>query len=402
MKRVQWWQKLTVLTLAMGLLLVGCGQTGGTSPTTSNKNTSSTNKDPYVIGFVAAATGLASSLGQPETQTAKMLEKQINDAGGINGHPLKIVIYDDESTEAKANLAAKKLIEQDKVLAFVGGTTSGSAQAMLKLAEDAKIPFIAMGAAVQLVEPVKPYTFKTPQTDRLVLQTSIDKAIKPNNWTKIAWLNVNDSYGDGGRVEWEKLVEPNGLTTVLNERFNTNDTDFSGQIVKIKNSNPDVILIYSRPPSAALINKAIRQAGITKPIIQSHGIANQTFIDTAGSSAEGVILAAGKLLIAGQLPDTDPQKKTLLDYAQKYKEFSGKSADTFGGHAWDGIMMIVNALKSGANTPEAIRNYLENNTKNFVGISGVFNMSAKDHMGLDANALAVLQIKNGKWAPYQK
>lgn len=401
-------RKFLLLTLCLLLvvgLLSGCApkraekpggdQGSGTPPAEE--------KEPYVIGIAFAETGGASSLGEPERLTADMIAKQINDAGGINGRELKFVAYDTQSDETQAVLAIKKLIEQDKVLAVVGGTTSGESMGMLNVAEENETPFVSVAAAITIVEPVKKWVFKTAQTDRLALGTIIEGYIKPNGFKNIAWASVNYAYGDSGRVEFEKLAPENGLTGVADERFGRDDTDMTTQLTKIKGTNPDALLVWSIPPSASIITKNYGDLDLSGrfPMIQSHGIGNMTYIEQSGTASNGVVFPAGKLLVADILPDSDPQKQTLVQYKADYEAFANKPASTFGGHGWDGIMMVVEALKNGAETREEIRDYLEGLT-NFVGISGVFNMSADDHMGLDPSAMAMIEIKDGKWTLYQK
>lgn len=385
--------------LLVAALVAGCAQ----KPAEPEKGEGAGEaKEPYVIGVAFAETGGASSLGAPEKLTADMLEKQINDAGGINGRPLNIEFIDTKSEETEAVLAIKNLIEEKKVLAVVGGTTSGESLGMLNVAEEQEVPFISVAAAVSIIEPVKKWVFKTPQTDRLALQTIIDYYIKPNNIKKVAWASVNYAFGDSGRAEFQKLAQENGLEIVADERFGRDDTDMTTQLTKIRGTNPDAVLVWSIPPSASIITKNWGDMQLSFPMIQSHGVANKTFIELAGPASEGVVFPAGKLLVADKLPDSDPQKQTLLQYKADYEAFTGKPVNTFGGHAWDGIMMVVEALKAGAETPAAIRDYLENNIKNFVGISGVFNMSPDDHMGLDTSAMVMVQIKEGDWAVYGK
>ncbi len=390
------YQLMALLMIAALVLLTGCG--GATSSTPKAADNS-----PYVIGFLSDVSGHSSSLGMPEQKTAQMLQKQFNDAGGINGHPVKIVMYDSKSDVDQAVLSAKQLIQQDKAIAIVGGTMSSAAMAISKLTENEKIPFIAMGAEEAITTPVRPYTFKAVQGDIAAVGNLFQNYIIPNNFKNIAVVSMNDQQGNGGRDKVKKFAAENGMKVVSEEILSALDTDFTAQLLKVRDSRPDVLIIWSRPPSASIVGKQARQLGLNMPILQSHGCANQAFIDQLGPVAsEGVILPSGKSLIPNLLPDSDPQKKALLDFANDYKAFTGEGADTFGGYAWDGIMMIANALKAGATTSEDIRNYLENNVKNFVGVSGIFNMSPQDHNGLKPDSMATLVIKSGKWTIYQK
>ncbi|HBY94302.1 MAG TPA: hypothetical protein DEP84_10135, partial [Chloroflexi bacterium] len=361
--------------------------------------------EPYKIGVIVAETGPASSLGVPEANTVKMLEEQINAKGGVTGpdgkqHPLKVIVYDTESDETKTVLATKRLIEEDQVPVIVGPTQSGTSMAIIDTVQQAEVPLISLAASVQIIEPVaeRKWVFKTPQTDRLVVDRLVEY-IQTQGWGKIAFMSVSTGYGDGGRAEFMQAAKAAGLAVVADERFGAQDTDMSAQLTKIQGSGADAILVWSIPPSAALVNKNAFELGMEIPILQSHGIGNQAFIDIATSeAAEGTVFPAGKLLVAEQLPDSDPQKAVLLQYKSDYEGQFGQTPSTFGGHAWDGIWMAVRAMEQAGPDRAGIRDQLEQ-IKDFVGITGVFNLSPSDHMGLTKDALALIRIENGEWVP---
>ncbi|MFQ6066921.1 MAG: ABC transporter substrate-binding protein [bacterium] len=119
-------------------------------------------KEPYKVGAIFAITGPAAWLGTPERNTAKMIEEQVNMGGGINGHPLEVIIEDTVGDATKTVTAAKKLITKDKVLAIVGPSRSGTTMAVIPIAEEAKVPLVSCAAAESIVVPVKPWVFKTP------------------------------------------------------------------------------------------------------------------------------------------------------------------------------------------------------------------------------------------------
>ena len=169
----------------------------------------------------------------------------------------------------------------------------------------------------------------------------------------------------------------------------------TSQLTKVKAASPDAVLVWAIPPAASVVTRNYRQLGIEAPLFHSHGIANKTFIDQVGKAADGVIFPIGKLLVAEQLPDSDPQKATLLKYAKDYEaKYGPRSA--FGGIAWDSANLLIQAISKVGQDPAQIRDELEA-TKNFVGISGVFNFTTQDHNGLDANSLIFVKIENGKW-----
>ncbi|MFN8483359.1 MAG: ABC transporter substrate-binding protein [Anaerolineae bacterium] len=360
--------------------------------------------DPYKIGVLAAITGPSSSLGVPERNTVQMLVDQINAKGGVKGpdgktHPLQAVIYDTKSDNTEALVAAKKLIDEDKVSVIVGPTLTGESLAIVDAVTKAEIPLVSMAAGIKIVEPVadRKWIFKTPQSDRLVLQAIADH-LKKNNLDKVAWMSVATAYGDGGKAEWDAIAQKAGLTTVANERFNETDTDMTAQLTKVKGADPKAILVWAIPPAAGVVSKNRNEMGIQAPIFQSHGVANQAFIDIATKpGAEGTDLFAGKLLVADQLPDNDPMKPILQQYMKDYQAKYNSPPSPFGGYAYDALAIITKAMETAGNDRAKLRDAIEN-TKGLVSVSGAFNMSAQDHNGLSpADAVTLIEIKDGKW-----
>jgi branched-chain amino acid transport system substrate-binding protein len=360
-------------------------------------------QDAYKIGAVFSITGPGSSLGIPERDTALMLEGTINAKGGIKGpdgkmHPLKIVIYDDASDETKAVLAAKKLIDEDKVTAIVGTTLSGTSLAILDTVQKAEVPLVSCAAAIKIVEPVaeRKWVFKTPQSDFLIVSALVDY-LKAKGLTKVGWLNVDYAFGQLGWIEFEKAAQKAGLTVVANEKFGQKDVDMTAQLTRVKAANPQAVVIWSIPPSASVATKNYADLGMTMPMFQSHGIGNKAFIQLAGPASNGVVFPAGKLLVVEQLPDADAQKGVLLAYAQEFEAKYGPR-NTFGGHAWDAVQIVAKALEKAGNDRAGVRTAIEG-TRNFVGITGVFDFSPTDHNGLDRRAATMIQISDGNWRP---
>jgi len=358
-------------------------------------------QDAYKVGAIFSITGPGSSLGIPERDTALMLEANINAKGGIKGpdgklHPLKMVIYDDASDETKAVLAAKKLIDEDKVTAIVGTTLSGTSLAILDTVQKAEVPLVSCAAAIKIVEPVaeRKWVFKTPQSDFLIVGVLVDY-LKSKGLTKVGWLNVDYAFGQLGWIEFEKAAQKAGLTIVANEKFGQKDVDMTAQLTRVKAANPQAVVIWSIPPSASVATKNFADLGLKMPLFQSHGVGNMTFIKLAGPASNGVTFPAGKLLVAEQLPDGDVQKPVLLAYAREFEAKYGPR-NTFGGHAWDAVQIVVKALEKAGTDRAGVRSAIEG-TRNFVGVTGVFDFSATDHNGLDRRAVTMIQIVDGQW-----
>ena len=357
--------------------------------------------EPIKIGSVLSVTGPAAFLGDPELKTLEMYVADINKKGGVLGRQLELVHYDDGSDAGKANSFAKRLIDDDKVDILVGGTTTGSTMSMVPLVEKAGVPFVSLAGAVVIIEPTKKFVFKTPHTDRMAAE-KVFEDMKKRGITKVALLSETSGFGQSGKKETEAVAGKYGITLVANETYGPKDTDMSPQLTKIKNT-PGVqgVFIFGLGQGPAIATKNYKQLGITLPLYHAHGVASQQFITLAGPAAEGVRLPAAALLVADKLADNDPQKPVVVAYSNTYKEKTKSEVSTFGGHAYDGLMLAVDAIKRAGTTDKAkVRDALEA-TKGYVGTGGIVNMSATDHMGLDLTAFRMLEIKNGDWTLVQ-
>ncbi len=354
--------------------------------------------DPIKVGSVLSVTGPAAFLGDPELKTLQMYVEDINKKGGVLGRPLELVHYDDGSDANKANGFAKRLIEDDKVDIFVGGTTTGSTMSMAPLVEKAGVPFISLAGAVVIVEPVKKFIFKTPHTDRMAAE-KVFEDMKKRGISKVALFSETSGFGQSGKKETEGVAGKYGITLVASETYGPKDTDMSPQLTKIKNTaGVQAVFIFGLGQGPAIATKNYKQLGITLPLYHAHGVASEEFIKLAGPSAEGVRLPAAALLVANKLAANDPQKPVAVAYTKAFTEKWKTDVSTFGGHAYDGLMMAVDAIKRAGGTDKAkVRDAIEA-TKGYIGTGGVVNMSPTDHMGLDLSSFRMLEIKNGDWS----
>ena len=353
--------------------------------------------EPIKIGSILSVTGPAAFLGDPELKTLQLYVEDINKKGGVLGRQLQLVHYDDGSDANKANGFAKRLIDDDKVDLIVGGTTTGSTMSTVPLVEKAGVPFISLAGAVVVVEPVKKWVFKTPHTDRMAAE-KVFEDMKKRGLTKVALLSETSGFGQSGKKETEAVAGKYGVTLVANETYGPKDTDMSPQLTKIKNTaGVQAVFVFGLGQGPAIVTKNYRQLGITLPLYQSHGVASDEFLKLAGPAAEGVRLPSPAQLIPEKLPAGDPQKPVVTAYDKAYKERYKQDVSTFGGYAYDGLMIAVDAIKRAGSTDKAkVRDAIEA-TKGFVGTSGTFNMSPTDHMGLDLSAFRMLEVKGGDW-----
>ena len=353
--------------------------------------------DPIKIGSVLSVTGPAAFLGDPELKTLQMYVEDINKKGGVLGRPLELVHYDDGSDAGKANGFTKRLIEDDKVDVLVGGTTTGATMSAAPLVEKAGIPFISLAGAVVIVEPVKKWLFKTPHTDRMAAE-KVFEDMKKRGISKVALLSETSGFGGSGKKESEGVAAKYGITLVANETYGPKDTDMSPQLTKIKGTpGVQAVFIFGLGQGPAIATKNFKQLSVNLPLYHAHGVASEEFIKLAGPAAEGIRLPAAALLVANKLNDKDPQKAVAQGYSKAFEARWKTDVSTFGGHAYDGLMLAVDAIKRANSTDKAkVRDALEA-TKGYVGTGGIVNMSATDHMGLDLSAFRMLEVKSGDW-----
>jgi branched-chain amino acid transport system substrate-binding protein len=360
-------------------------------------------KGTYKVGAVFSITGRTSFLGDPENKTALMLAEEINNAGGINGKKLELIVYDTEGDATKANLAVKKLISKDKVCVVIGPSLSGTTLAVLPVAEQNETPLISCAASYKIVhnaETGKPYkwVFKTPQTDTMAVE-AIYTQLKKRGLNKIAIMSVTSGFGASGRGELIKLAPKYGMTIIADEKYGPKDTDMTAQLTKIKGLAPQAIVNWSVGPTQVVVLRNVRDLGMTSiPFYQSHGFGSRKNIELAAGAAEGVFCPLGACNIAELLPNNHPQKKVTMKYHKDYMAKYNEPLSSFGGHAWDALYMVKKALSAVGDDKAKIRDYLENNIKGFVGQHGIFNYSPDDHNGLTKDAFNMVVVKDGDWS----
>lgn len=351
-----------------------------------------------LIGSTVSATGPASFLGEPEARTLKMLVDDINAKGGVQGEKIKLIAYDDGGDPNKARTFATRLIEDDEVVAVIGGTTTGTTMSIIPVVEEAGVPFISLAGAIEIIQPVRKHTFKTPHTDRMAC-AKIFEDMKGRGLTKIGLLSGSDSFGASMRKQCLDIVGDYGIAIVGDETFGPTDADMTPQLTNLRNKNGiQAILNLGMGSGPAIVTRNYAQLAVGLPLYQSHGVASDAFIDLAGAkAAEGVRLPGTSLLVAEQLAENDPQREVVQNYKKRYEGETGKPVSTFGGYAHDALYLIVDAInRAGKAEPEAIRDALESTT-GYMGTTGSFTMTPQDHLGLDLSAFRMLEIRDGGW-----
>ena len=353
------------------------------------------------VGVTLSATGPAASLGIPERNTFPLMPQT------IGGRKVQYIVLDDASDTTTAVKNTRKLITEDKVDVIVGSTITPNSLAMIDVVAEAETPMVSMSASSRIVEPVdakRRWVFKTPQNDQQMALVIVADMLKRGVKT-VGFIGFADAYGEGWWNEFNKIAETRGLKVVASERYNRADSSVTGQALKLMAAKPDAILIAGSGTPAALPQKTLKERGYAGKIYQTHGVANNDFLRVCGKDCEGTLLPAGPVLVAAQLPNDNPVKKSATAYIDAYEKVNGKgSVSTFGAHAWDTGVLLQAAIPVALKTAQpgtkefraALRNALEG-VKNASGAHGIFNMSPNDHLGLDQRAAVMVMIQNGKW-----
>lgn len=352
--------------------------------------------DPIRIGAFLSASGPAAFLGDPEKKVLELYVDKINAAGGINGRPLELIVYDDGGRADKALSFAKRLLSNDRVDVIVGGSTTATTMASVKLIDRAGVPFISLAGAVVIIDPVKKWVFKTAHTDRMAAE-KVMQDMKKRGLSRLALLSESSGFGKSGRTQTLLAAELMGIEIVADETYGPKDTDVTAQLTNIKgNADAEALLVFGFGQGPAIVTKNYRQLGMTTPLYQSHGVASRAFLDLTGDAAEGMRLPVTGVLIADQLP-AGPQRAVLESFIAEYSTKYGSEPSAFAGHAYDGLYLMVEAIKrAGTSDKASVRDALEA-TQGFVGITGEFNFSASDHMGLSLDAFHMVEVRDGAW-----
>lgn len=353
--------------------------------------------DPIKIGSFLSVTGPGAFLGDPEKKTLDMYVEKINAEGGVLGRKVELIAYDTTSDAKAALTFVKRLIEDDKVDALIGGTSTGETMAVVGEVEKAGIPFISLAGAQVIIDPVKKWVFKTPHTDRLAVD-KIFLDMKARGISKIGLLSGPGGFDKSCHDNVVALAPAHGIEVLIDETHGKGDTDITPQLTKIKNAAGIQAFLYcgfGAPTS--IVAKNYKQLGMTIPHYQTHGSASMQFIQGAEGAAEGVRLPAAAVLVVDQLPAGHPQKQVASAYKQAYEGRFKEPISTFGGHAYDALFLLVDAIKrAGSTDKEKVRDEIEK-TRNFVGADGIFTMTPTDHMGLGPESFVMVEVKDGNW-----
>ena len=335
-----------------------------------------------LIGMNTPMTGANAANGALWIKAANLAEKQINAAGGINGKQIKLLIVDDQSTNPGALAAVNKSVEQDKVLALLGVTTSTQILAVSETIKQAGIPTLVGGSAVAVTRQGNPWMFRVRPDDSIVAQGMIKYIKEEMKLSKVGLLHDADAFGTGGGDLVERYAKENGLTVVKREKYSGADRDFTAQLLALKNVGTEVMVVYATAgPAIAVIQRQYRQIGSPYKFLGSPTSAQENTLNLSKEAAEGLVA----------MMDNVPGE-ALKKYAADYKKEYNEEINTFAAFDYDALNILANAIRRGGEDRAKLREALLA-TKGYVGVLGTYSFTPN---GDSLHTASVVQIENGK------
>jgi len=349
------------------------------------------------IGLTMGTTGPGASLGVHYKNAFQLMPKT------IGGYPVKFIMLEDKTDATEAAKNARQLITEDKVDALMGSVAVPSTTQIAQIAAELKTPLMALSPVALPPEKLE-WTFVVPQSTTLMMSAVVDH-MKAKGVKTVGYIGFSDSWGDIVLKSLDQAAGPAGIKIVSNERYARADTSVTGQVLKVMAGDPDAVVIGGSGTGGALPHIGLVERGYQKQIYHNHGTVNREFIRVGGKNVEGAIAPTGPLIVAEDLPPDNSVKKVALDFITRYEQtFGPGSRNGFAGYSYDGFLLLdaavpIAAKQAKPGTPEfrqAMRDALEN-VKNVVGTHGVYNITPKDHNGLDERARVLVRVENGEW-----
>lgn len=382
-------QHLTLLAGSLFLLAAGCGGT-------SNSPGSNT---PILIGQVASLTGAYQTLGNNDKLGAQQAVDEINKAGGVNGHPLKIVAVEDDQTKPDQAVIGFDNLISDGAVAIVGSSFSNASLAIIKGDLDRKkVPYVSTAASDQQVNPIHPYAFMTPPTAATVAERLLQYMQSAGLAHMAVIHDTQNAFADTGWNAMKAKASQYGISFEEEETFETATTDFSPQLSHIKaHSAIQGVMCWGTGPGPVALTKQYAAAGIKLPLLMSHAEASSLYTKPAGNAANGVIVATSLGVAGPYLPATHPAKKVIDAMAQTFQGANGYYPPQFAFDGYVAVKLIAEAIRRKGSTPSQIQAGLE--SLSLLTPEGTYKYSSTNHWGLGLDAVVITQVQNGNFVP---
>jgi branched-chain amino acid transport system substrate-binding protein len=351
-------------------------------------------QDTYKIGGLYDLKGHLSWLGEYYKKAGELTVELINEKGGIKGKKLELIYYDTESKPEESVRAANRLIEKDKVLGLTGTATVPNTAAVGQIANKMQIPAV-LSSGYEINHAVDKFVYNTANRNEYAMAKAFEW-FKNHGIKKVGLFMVLGPLGEVGIKTCTKIAPQYGITLVAEERFETLATDLTPQLANLRAKGPEAIYSFTTGKPAALIARNMDQMGFKIPLGVSHGNATPGFLSIVEGISVKILVPTGKIMIAGELPDSDPCKPVIVEFNNRHLKKYGEAANYFSGLVRDAVALLAEGIKVGGNDPKKINEAIEN-IKGIKGVSGIFNMSPDDHYGLKMTDLIVIEPSGKKW-----
>ena len=344
------------------------------------------------IGFFAPITGPAAADGASAKNAVELGLKEVNDAGGINGKKINLIIYDDRLNPQEAVAIANKLIEKDKVIGVVSGSYSGPTRVTAPLFQKAGIPMVAGYAVHPDVtwdsKEKKPndFCFRNGFLGEIEGAAAAEFAVKNLKAKKVSLIFMDNDFGRAISSGFADRAEKLGSKVLTKQMYKfPGEKDFRPYLTRIKEGNPDLIFAAGYYNEAASIVRQAKELGISSKIMGEEGFDSPKFLEIAGSSAEGVVIATNL--------DRDDPRPLVQNFLKNYRKAYNEDADMVGASSYDAFMILVNAVKKAGTDPKAIQKALLE-TKDYNGLTGKISRFVQGEV---VKPVQIQVVKGGKF-----
>jgi len=352
--------------------------------------------EPIKVGGMFALSGPYAHVGISQKNTGVFVFDQVNAAGGINGRTVNFIQADTEGDPTKALLAAKRLVEQEKVAVIIGPVKTDEGMAIKPYLDSAKVPAVMHCASDIIVDlPPAHWVFKSPPRSSHIIQR-LFTYMKDHGLKNLGFMYAQTGFGKDALQLVQKFAPEYNINIVAIESFGDKDLDMKPQLLNLRSKNPQAILTWTLGPSGATEAKNVKELGFKIPHFHGHGSAMPEFVKMAGSAAEGTMIAAQKVYVVDELPDSDPHKAINMRFIREFSKVYSVAPGAMEVCGADAASLAVNALKKAGDDRSAIRDALEN-TKGFPGLNGTYNMSPSDHNGLSYKDFVLMKVEGGRF-----
>jgi branched-chain amino acid transport system substrate-binding protein len=354
------------------------------------------------VGFVTSLSGPGSSIG---VLYDRGMKAALEYAASVGDEKIKLIQLDDGSDPSAATRNARKLVEENKVDLLIGTATAPSSIAMVAVANELKVPMISISPiTVPATETGERWGIAVPQPPSLMVKVVIDR-MKRDGIKKFAYIGFSDAWGDLVYNGAQKPAEADGIKILTNERYARTDTSVTGQVLKMIATHPDAVLLGGSATQGALPPLALAERGYKGPLYGTPALLNADFVRVGGKAVEGVLVSAGPVIVAEQLPDTHFSKKISMAFRAAHEKANNVApSDGFSAYSFDAWLIFMDAAKRAMatakpGTPEfrtALRDAIFT-TKDLVGTHAIYNFKPGESYGVDERGLVLVRLVDGKW-----